>query len=112
MAKITGGDRDQVKAWSRGAQGPPEQRGKSRDGEDSQFTDDDALVMILIVVTEAGGANVEEISEMLEGDEHPEEKYWEHLYLLHATLPRAPRTAWMKHGGHGCLYTPSFFTPF
>jgi DNA-binding transcriptional MerR regulator len=110
-ARLTGVDRDQVKDWAWEYRNWLTPGANPPKGSVRQFTDEDALKMVFIVDRWAAGANAEEIAEMLEREDYLEDHFREHLYLhtpLFQEIPDELDGTWR----HGCIYTPSFFTPF
>lgn len=110
IVELTRTSRDQVKAWAwdfRDHLSPGANPGK---GLERQFTDEDALKMLVIVYWWIRGADSEEICEFLERGDHWEDHFRKELFLhtpLFQDVPDDLDETWR----HGCLYTPSFFTP-
>jgi DNA-binding transcriptional MerR regulator len=110
IAELTHANRDQVKDWAWEYKNWLSPEANPPKGSVRHFTDEDALKMVFIVDRWVAGANSEEIAEMLEQEEHWEDRFREQLYMhtpLFQEVPDGLDESWR----HGCLYTPSFFTP-
>jgi DNA-binding transcriptional MerR regulator len=111
VAKLTESSREQVKTWAWTFREWFSKEANPPKGQVRQFTDDDSLTMVFIACSSAEGASVDEIGEFIDRDYHREPKYREHLYC-HTPLLQEPPDGLDETWRHGCLYTPSFFTPF